>query len=175
MPGGRRPGGVGGVRPKYTNHIQCAYCRAFVVARLDPDGNEISTDEEEMIERARTITRRNNPQSFFSLFQPVDRPSNDGPTTSRNDTGAFEAQRQTHSARANAVQSSGTAEGTLEVTSFLEIPREMNTDGAMSIHNAGFPRIRLEPCPRCQLHQPSAYAPSRNDLFPKQKNRAPEI
>lgn len=138
MPGGHRLGGVGGVRLKYMNHIQCAYHQVFAVARLDPDGNEISTDEEEMIERARTITRRNNPQPFFSLFHPIDRASNDGPTTSREDAGAFEAQRPAHSARANTVQSSGTAEGTLEVPSFLGIPGEMNTNSIMSIHNAGF-------------------------------------
>ena len=120
------------------DHIQGAYYRVFVVARLDPDGNEISTDEEEMIERARTITRRNNPQPFFSLFQPVDRTSNDTPTTPRDDVGPFEAQMLGHSTRTSTPQSSGTTEDTLEVTLFLGIPKEMNTDSATSIYNTGF-------------------------------------
>jgi len=138
MPGGRRLDGVGGVRPKHVDHTQCAYYRVSVAARLDPDGNEISTDEEEMIERARAITRRNNPQPFFSLFQPVDRASNESPTISRDNTGAFGAQTPTHSARASTAQSSGITEGTLEVALFLGIPREMNTDGVMLIYITGF-------------------------------------
>ena len=138
MPGDRHLGGVGGVRPKHMDYIQCSYHRVSVVARLDPDGNEISTDEEEMIERARTITRRNNPQPFFSLFHPVDRASNDDHITSRDDTSAFGAQTPTRPARASPAQSSGITEGTIEVALFLGTPREMNTDSTMSIYITGF-------------------------------------
>jgi len=81
-------------------------------ARLDPDGNEISTDEEEMIERARAITRRNNPQPFFNLFRPVVRSSNDTPTTSRDTTAVLEPQAPAQSDPTNATPSSGATEGT---------------------------------------------------------------
>jgi len=121
------------------DHIQFAYYRVFIVARLDPDGNEISTDEEEMIERARAITRRNNPQPFFSLFQPVARGSDDRPTASRDDTGAFEAQTPPQPHRMNATQFSGTTEGTSEVARFLGVPGGMNAHGIMSVYDPGFP------------------------------------
>lgn len=107
------------------DRIQHTYYRLLIAARLDPDGNEISTDEEEMIERARTMTRRNNPQPFFSLFRPVVRGSNDSPTTSRGeDTGAPEIQQ---SDRTNIAQSSDT-EGALEVVRFPKIHRGTDTD-----------------------------------------------
>jgi len=121
------------------HHVQCAHYRGFIAARLDPDGNEISTDEEEMVERARTITRRNNPQPFFSLFQPVGRASNDGPATPGDDTGGFEAQTPARSDHTDTAQSSGTIEGTLEVGLFLWISRGMSADGATSICHSGFP------------------------------------
>lgn len=75
-------------------------------ARLDPDGNEIPTDEEELVERARAVVRRNNPQPFFNLFRPVIRTSSDGPSTSRDDINAFEAQTPTQLDYANTVQCS---------------------------------------------------------------------
>ncbi|KAF9654272.1 hypothetical protein BDM02DRAFT_3182090 [Thelephora ganbajun] len=83
-------------------------------ARLDPDGNEISTDEEEMIERARMITRRNNPQPFFNLFRPVVRPSNDSSTTSGDDPSAFEAQIPAQPDRTDTTQSSDATEVKVE-------------------------------------------------------------
>jgi len=115
--------------------VQCAYYRLLIAARLDPDGNEISTDEEEMIERARTITRRNNPQPFFNLFRPVVRASNDSPRTSRGDgTSALEAQTPSQSDRTNTAQSSDTTEDTLEMVRFPRIHRgtdiEFTTQGS---------------------------------------------
>ena len=142
------------------HRIQRAYYRLLIAARLDPDGNEISTDEEEMIERARAITRRNNPQPFFNLFRPVVRTSSDSHTTSRDDTGAPVAQTPARSDRTNTTQPSGTAEDTLEVGGFLGIYRGMNTDNAMSIRNSGFPRSGVKSCLHSRLHQPPANAPS---------------
>lgn len=81
-------------------------------ARLDPDGNEISADEEEMLERARTIIRRNNPQPFFSLFRPVVRTSSDAIPTSRDDAITSEAQSEP----TNAAQPSDVAVATVENT-----------------------------------------------------------
>ena len=116
------------------HRIQHAYRRLLIAARLDPDGNEISTDEEETIERARAVTRRNNPQPFFNLFRPVVRTSNDGSTTSRaDDPGAFEAQTPAQSDRTNVTQPSDIIEGTLEVVRFPGFRRGMNTDSTMSI------------------------------------------
>jgi len=111
-------------------------------ARLDPDGNEISTDEEEMIERARTITRRNNPQPFFNLFRPVVRGSSDSPTTSGgDDTNPFEIQRLDH-----ATQPSDTTEGTLDG------PHEPELDHARTIDY-------INPLPM-PLHE-MVYSPNR--------------
>ena len=172
MPEGRRPGGVDGVGP-HVHQIQYAYQRLLIAARLDPDGNEISTDEEEMIERARAITRRNNPQPFFNLFRPVVRASNDSPTTSRDDTGTFETQLSSQPGITSTAQPSDIAEGTLEVW-FPMIRGRMNTDGVVSTRNLGFPSSRAESFLRSQLHQSSAYAPSRDDLFSRQ-NRFSEI
>ena len=64
----------------------------FITARLDPDGNEISTDEEEVLERARAIVRRENSHPLFDLLGPVIRESGDGTITSRGDTRSLEAQ-----------------------------------------------------------------------------------
>jgi len=75
-------------------------------ARLDPDGNEISTDEEEMAERTRTITRRNNPQPFFNLFRPVVQASSDGTAIPGDDTNTSEAQPPTQSDHMDATESS---------------------------------------------------------------------
>jgi len=84
-------------------------------ARLDPDGNEISTDEEEMIERARTITRRNNPQPFFNLFRPVVRGSSDNPANPRGDNSSgLEAHIPSRSDNASTVLASDAGEGSLE-------------------------------------------------------------
>lgn len=100
-----------------------------LVARLDPDGNEISTDEEEMIERARTITRRNNPQPFFNLFRPVVRTSNDNATNpAGGNTDGLETQMPSQSDSANTAQPPDTAEGTSEVIRFRSIRRGMNAD-----------------------------------------------
>lgn len=114
--------------------IQCAYYRLLIAARLDPDGNEISTDEEEVLERARTVIRRNNPQPFFNLFRPVVRASNDNPTNSRGDnTGTPEAQIPPQSGSMNTAQPSDTTESTPEVARFRRIRRGTNTDSIVSI------------------------------------------
>jgi hypothetical protein len=107
---------------------------------LDPDGNEISTDEEEMIERARAITRRNNPQPFFNLFRPVVRASSDSPVNSRgDDTGALEVQIPSQSDNANTAQPSDPVECLLEVTGSHRIHRSSRSDSTTFIHNSGFP------------------------------------
>ena len=92
-----------------------------------------------MIERARTITRRNNPQPFFNLFRPVVRASNDIPTNPTGDnTDTSEAQMPLQSDSTNMVQPSDTAEGTLEVVRFRRICRGTNADNSVSIRNLGF-------------------------------------
>jgi len=94
-----------------------------------------------MIERARTITRRNNPQPFFNLFRPVVRASNDNATNpTGGNTDAHETQMPSQSDSTNTAQPSDTAEGTLEVIRFRSIRRGMNVDSPVSIHNLGFPR-----------------------------------
>jgi len=120
MPGGHRLDGADGVWFIYMHRIQCTYYRLLIAARLDPDGNEISTDEEETIERARAITRRNNPQPFFNLFRPVVRAPNDSLTTSGGDDPDALVAR---SDLTNTTQSSDTTEGTMEVGRFLKICR----------------------------------------------------
>ena len=158
------------------HRVQCAYYRSLITARLDPDGNEISTDEEETIERARAITRRNNPQPFFNLFRPVVRGSSDSPSTSRgDDTAAFETLTPVQLDHANTTQASDTTEGKLEVGMVPRIQRGMDTDNTMSVRSPGSPRSRVNPWLRRQLHQSPANAPSRDDLFSEQKNGAFEI
>ncbi|KAF9787031.1 hypothetical protein BJ322DRAFT_1053301 [Thelephora terrestris] len=97
-------------------------------ARLDPDGNEISTDEEEIIERARMITRRNNPQPFFNLFRPVVRASSDSNTTSRDDTNASEAQTPARSDRTNTVHAFDTTTAKAENTHGYESNDDFQID-----------------------------------------------
>ena len=120
---------MGGVRPVHTHRIQCAHYRLLVAVRLDPDGNEISTDEEETIERARAMTRRNNPQPLFNLFRPIIRGSNDGPTSSRgDDVGVSEAQLPAQSGHTSTTQSPDAAEDTPEVVRFPRIHRGADID-----------------------------------------------
>lgn len=90
-----------------------------IAARLDPDGNEISTDEEEIIERARMITRRNNPQPFFNLFRPVVRTSGDSTATPRDNTNASEAQPPTLLDHTNTIHPFDTTAVKVEVREFL--------------------------------------------------------
>jgi hypothetical protein len=97
----------------------------LILARLDPDGNEISTDEEEVAERARTITRRNNPQPFFNLFRPDVRASSDGTATPRDDTNTSEAQTPTQSDHMDATESSYAK---VEVCGFTRSRGGMSTD-----------------------------------------------
>ena len=156
-----------------TDQVQYAYNRLLIAARLDPDGNEISTDEEEMIERARTITRRNNPQPFFNLFRPVVRGSSDSPADSRGDnTGALEAQIPSRSDNLNMAQPSDTGEGSLEVTGFHKLRRSTKTESTTLIHNPGSVRSQARSYFRGQLHQSSADAPSRDDLFSEHASRS---
>lgn len=84
---------------------------------MDPDGNEISTDDEEMIERARTTTRRNNPQPFFNLFRPVVRASTDNTATPRDVANASEAQMPAQSEHMDATEPS---DAKTEVCGFSE-------------------------------------------------------
>jgi hypothetical protein len=107
-----------------SNSFNALIVDLLIVARLDPDGNEISTDEEETIERARTITRRSNPQPFFSLFRPVVRTPNDGTTTSRDDTSTFEVQTSAQSDHTNAAQSFDTTTAKVEVSWSPKVGRE---------------------------------------------------
>lgn len=93
-----------------------------------------------MIERARMITRRNNPQPFFNLFRPVVRAPTDNPTTPRgDDVGAFETQAPSQSDSTNTAQPSDVVEGILEVARFPVVCRGMNADSPVSIHNPGYP------------------------------------
>ena len=93
-----------------------------------------------MIERARAITRRNNPQPFFNLFRPVVRASSDNPTNPAGDnTDAFEAQIPSQFDSTNMAQPSDTVEGILEVIGFRSIRRGMNADSPVSFRNLGFP------------------------------------
>ena len=119
-----------------------------------------------MIERARTMTRRNNPQPFSSLFRPVDRASNDNPTTSRRDeTSAFEAHSSVQSDRMNTTRPSETTENALEVSRFPRIHRGMNTNDTVtqgshesrSNHTRAADYINPLPMP---LHE-MIYSPSR--------------
>jgi len=93
-----------------------------------------------MIERARTITRRNNPQPFFNLFRPVVRTSNDNATNpTGGNTDRLETQMPLQSDSTNTAQPSDIAEGTLEVIMFHCIRRGMNTDSPVLIRDLGFP------------------------------------
>ena len=88
-----------------------------------------------MIERARTITRRNNPQPFFNLFRPVVRTSNDNPTNHTGDnTDASEAQvLPSRSDSTNTAQPSDTAEGTLEVIKFRRIHKRTGANRQLRV------------------------------------------
>ena len=93
-----------------------------------------------MIERARMITRRNNPQPFFNLFRPVVRAPNDNPTTSRgDDAGAFETQVPSQLDSTSTTQPSDIVEGILEAARFPVVRRGMNADSFISIRNPGYP------------------------------------
>jgi hypothetical protein len=67
------------------------------------------------MERARTVTRRTNPQPFFNLFRPVVRAPSEGTATPRDDTNESEVQMPTQSDR---IDVSRYSEAKLEVCGF---------------------------------------------------------
>lgn len=130
-------------------------------ARLDPDGNEISTDEEETIERARTITRRNNPQPFFNLFRPVIRLPTDDVTSTRDDTNA-ETQAPVQPGHTNVIKPPDTAitkvEGSRESESYPACTVDYINPLPMPLHEMIYDPSRMSPPRRGTKHRPSRKA-----------------